>query len=234
MGSPASEVGRSNLEDQVNVTLSRGFWLGQTEVTQGLWRNVMGTTPWSGQKLGMEGAEYPATYVSWEDATEFCRKLTTREQEAGRLPSAWSYRLPTEAEWEYSCRAGLTTPYSVNGAGLLSEYAWYDKNASEVGQKYAHPVGQKKANGWGLADMHGNVWEWCEDQMLGNTPSTAKLIGGRDPLGNGGPWWSGRAFRGGSFAHAAIYCRSANRNNNIQSTRGADLGFRCALSLSAN
>ncbi|MFV0443280.1 MAG: formylglycine-generating enzyme family protein [Planctomycetaceae bacterium] len=143
------------------------------------------------------------TYVSWEDASEFCRKLTASERAAGRLPSGWSYTLPTEAQWEYACRAGTTGPYNGDGTGVLSDYAWYDSNADDVGEKYAHPVGQKKANRWGLLDMHGNVWEWCQDWY------GEKLPGGRDPLlSSGGSY---RVYRGGSWDYSAWGCRSANR-----------------------
>ena len=232
MGSPASETDRSTDEDQVSVTLSRGFWLGQTEVTQGLWQSVMGTQPWSGKDYVQTGANYPAVYVSHglgsdgtvepDSATEFCRKLTARERAAGRLPSGWEYQLPTEAQWEYACRAGTTTPYNGDGTGVLGDYAWYSVNADAIGETYAHLVGQKKPNRWGLLDMHGNVWEWCQDWY------GEKLPGGRNPVVSSGG--SFRVSRGGSWNDAAWFCRSAYRNGFVPSFRFSYLGFRCALS----
>jgi formylglycine-generating enzyme required for sulfatase activity len=236
MGSPASEADRWSDEDQVSVTLSRGFWLGQTEVTQGLWQSVMGTTPWVGKEYVQSGANYPAVYISHglgsdgtvepDSATEFCRKLTARERAAGRLPAGWAYQLPTEAQWEYACRAGTTGPYNGDGTGVLSDYAWYFENTWEIGETYAHQVGQKKANRWGLYDMHGNVWEWCQDGY------GEKLPGGRDPLVSTGG--SLRVGRGGGWFYAARYCRSANRSRLDPSGRYSVLGFRCVLSPSGN
>ena len=123
----------------------------------------MGTEPWKGEEYVREGDDYPATYISHEEAEEFCRRLSARpaEKAAGRV-----YRLPTEAEWEYGCRGGnkQSTRYHFgDGEGELGEYAWYAKNAWDIGEKYAHIVGQKRANGYGLHDMHGNVREWCSD-----------------------------------------------------------------------
>ncbi|MEZ6066504.1 MAG: formylglycine-generating enzyme family protein [Planctomycetaceae bacterium] len=232
-GSPASEADRFDNEEQVSVTLSRGFWLGQTEVTQGLWQSVMGTTPWSGGSYVKEGTAYPATYVNWDDATEFCRKLTARERAAGRLPIGWSYQLPTEAQWEYACRAGTQTAYSFGAdASRLSDHGWWDglvgggRHATR--EPDAHQVGTKQANAWGLLDMHGNVWEWCQD-VYG---AKLKLSGGRDPpVSSGG---SNRVLRGGCWVDTAWSCRSAYRGRNVPSYRDGGLGFRCALSPPGN
>jgi formylglycine-generating enzyme required for sulfatase activity len=222
MGSPQDEEGRSDAEDQVSVTLTKGFWLGETEVTQGLWEGVMGTKPWDGKEYVKAGTKYPATYVNWEDAGEFCKKLTERERQGGRLSAGWSYRLPSEAEWEYGCRAGTTGRYNGDGKGVLTDYAWYDANAYDVGEKYAHEVGLKKANGWGLLDMHGNVYEWCED-WYGD-----KLPGGRDPVAK--EEGSIRVYRGGGWFLSAGLCRSAYRFRLGPSDRSNVLGFRLALS----
>jgi formylglycine-generating enzyme required for sulfatase activity len=222
MGSPKDEEGRSDDEDQVSVTLTRGYWLGETEVTQGLWLGVMGTKPWDGKEYMKAGTKYPATYVNWEDAGEFCLKLTERERQGGRLSAGWSYRLPSEAEWEYGCRAGTTGRYNGDGKGVLTDYAWYDANAWGVGEKYAHEVGLKKSNGWGLLDMHGNVLEWCED-LYG-----AKLPGGRDPVAK--EEGSDRVSRGGGWFGTAGVCRSALRGRYVPSNRAILLGFRLALS----
>ncbi|HEY3967842.1 MAG TPA: formylglycine-generating enzyme family protein, partial [Planctomycetaceae bacterium] len=176
MGTPKSEKQRREGEDQVGVTLTTGFWLGKYEVTQSEWKQVMQTEPFKGRALAKEGADYPATLVSWDDATEFCRKLTVRERQAGRLPDAWEYTLPTEAQWEYACRARSVTRFSFgDDASKLGEYEWFFKNTFDAGENYPHQVGQKKPNPWGLHDMHGNVWEWCRDVCFWKRP------GGRDP-----------------------------------------------------
>lgn len=220
---PSGSFKMGDDESQVNVTLSQGYWLGQTEVTQGLWQQVMQTTPWSGKIYVKEGVTYPATYVSWEDANEFCEKLTERERAAGRLPNDWSYRLPTEAEWEYACRAETTTAYSFgDNAQDLGQYAWFAENADDVGEEYAHTVGTKRPNTWNLHDLHGNVWEWCQDIYA------EKLPGGRDPLVTSGD--SFRVLRGGGWRVSAWYCRSAYRLWFDPSIRFNYLGFRLALS----
>lgn len=160
----------------VKVFLSRGFWLGQYEVTQSDWRQVISTEPWKGQGATSVGDDCPATFVSWDDALEFCRKLTEREHSAGRLPQGWEYTLPTEAQWEHGCRARTETSYSFgDDESQLGDYAWYRGNAGDAGEKYVHPIGQKKPNPWGLFDMHGNAWEWCRDSYADDLP------GGRDP-----------------------------------------------------
>jgi formylglycine-generating enzyme required for sulfatase activity len=213
MGSPASEKDRSSDEAQVDVTLTKSFYLGKTEVTQGQWRAVMGTTPWKGKSFVKEGDNYPATYLSWEDAQAFCKKLS--EKENGK------YRLPTEAEWEYACRGGSTTRFSFgDNEAQLGGFAWYDRNADAIGEEYAHEVGKKQANSFGLHDMHGNVWEWCEDVYA------AKLQGGMDPLVSSGG--SHRVVRGGSWLSEASRCRSALRGRFAPDYRRDYLGFRVA------
>ena len=128
MGSPADEKDRREDESQVQVTFSRGFWLGQHEVTQSEWPRVMRTTPWNGELSVKEGNDFPATFVNWDDAMKFCARLTAIEQAAGRLPKNWKYTLPTEAQWEYACRAGTTTRYSFGpGDSALPDYGWFDK-----------------------------------------------------------------------------------------------------------
>jgi formylglycine-generating enzyme required for sulfatase activity len=221
MGSPKDEKDRFYTEDQVQVSLSKGFWLGQHEVTQSEWRPVMHTTPWSGQDYVKEGDNYPATYVSWDDAMKFCEKLTDQEHNAGRLPAGWKYTLPTEAQWEYACRAGTKSRFSFNDDDSnLVGCAWSDKNAYRAGEKYAHQVAQKKPNPWGLSDMHGNVWEWCRDWYK------KELLGGTDPQGPSGG--SDRVNRGGGWLNSAKFCRSAFRGWDAPGRRFNDLGFRVA------
>jgi formylglycine-generating enzyme required for sulfatase activity len=204
MGSPETEQGRGDDEDQVQVKLTKGFWIGKYDVTQGEWERVMGTTPWKGEEYVKEGSRYAATYVSWQDATEFVAKLTTQERQAGRLPVGWRYTLPTEAQWEYACRAGTQTAYGFgDDASRLSDYAWVEDNADYANEEYAHEVGLKMPNAWGLYDTHGNVWEWCRDWYQQTMP------GGVDPEQT--TQASRRVLRGGSWFHPPVDCRSAGR-----------------------
>ena len=216
MGSPETERGRRGTELQHQVTLTKPFLLGVHEVTQGQWQAVMGTTPWKGEEYVKEGDDYPATYVSWHDAVEFSRKLSEKE--------GLEYRLPTDAEWEYACRAGTTTAYSFgDDDSELGEYAWYMENSEVAGQKYAHTVGQKKPNPWGLYDMHGNVWEWCSD-WHGDYSSGSVT----DPAGPSSG--ATRVECGGSWHRGAGNCRSASHGRGLPSFRYDNLGFRVALS----
>jgi len=245
MGSPKLEKGRPARadEDQVSVTLTNGFWLGQTEVTQAEWRAVMGTTPWKYDEAfdGREGDHFPVTSVDWYEAQEFCRKLSLKDDA--------KYRLPTEAEWEYACRGGTTTRFSFgDNESQLGECAWYSGKAEAAAGKFAHQVGQKKPNPFGLHDMHGNAAEWCED-FYG-----AKLPGGTNPLIIGGvvskpevPRGTKKqlspgekrpmpkdvteyrpVYRGGSWQSPAGNCRSASRSYAGRMTLPRDVGFRVA------
>lgn len=200
MGSPASETGRQRDETQKSVTIDKDFYMGESEVTQAQWKAVMGTTPWKGQDYVKEGDAYPATYVSWDDAQAFMEKVSKLTGKKVRLPS--------EAEWEYACRAGTTTAYSFGDSDRnLSDYAWYDKNAYNIDEKYAHEVKTKKPNPWGLYDMHGNVWEWCEDRYGATS----------------------RGLRGGSWGDDPGYCRSAIRGRFTPDLRYDHVGFRVVL-----
>jgi formylglycine-generating enzyme required for sulfatase activity len=220
MGSPAGESFLDN-ETQHTVALTRGFWLGKYEVTQGQWKTVLDTQPWSGKELVKGGSDYPATYVSWDDAAEFCRKLTEHERRAGRLPPEGQYALPTEAQWEYACRAGTKTRFHFgDDEASLGSYAWFRENANDTGEKYAHQAGQKRANDWGLHDMHGNVWEWCQDWYRKDYEKLAaddpvNLVAGSD-----------RVIRGGCWNLYPVRCRSSDRDVNKPSDRSSDIGFR--------
>jgi formylglycine-generating enzyme required for sulfatase activity len=205
MGSPEGENGRSSDESQVEVRLSEPFWLAKTEVTQAQWEAVMDSNPSS-----FKSPKLPVENVSWEDAQAYLTKLN----EKGILPEGWKFALPTEAQWEYACRAGEKGPYS---GGSLEEVGWYDGNSGSN----THEVGQKKPNAWGLHDMHGNVWEWCSDLYDGT------LKGGVDPTGPS----SGvhRVSRGGSWYYVASCCRAAFRSGYFPGDRFDRLGFRPAL-----
>jgi len=200
MGSPSSEPGRWDDEGpQHEVTISRGFYLGKFEVTQGQWQAVMGTRPWAGESYVRENPNHPAVYISWNDVQAFIQKWNEAAEDS-------LYRLPTEAEWEYACRAGSVTRWSFgDDESQLGEYAWYRDNAWDVGEEYAHAVGTKLPNPWGLYDMHGNVWEWCKDGY-GSYSSDAQV----DPLGPAAG--SFRVSRGGYFYNFARFTRSAFRN----------------------
>ena len=160
----------------IQVTLTKDFWIGKYEVTQKEWTRLMKTTPWHEEDYIREGDDYPATYVTWKEAMDFCQTLTTQERKAGRLTDDWEYTLPTEAQWEYACRAETTTQYSFgDNARHVEDYAWSQSNSWDRGEEFAHQVGRKKRNPWGLYDMHGNVAEWCRDW---HNPT---LPGGVDP-----------------------------------------------------
>jgi len=223
MGSPASEKDRGTDESQVRVVISRPFLMGRTVVTKGQWKAVMKSEPWKGERCVAAGDDAPAVYVDWHDAVSFCHKLTAHERAAGWLEKGEHYRLPTEAEWEYACRAGTTTPWSFGtDARRLGDHGWFYGNTGDRKEQYAHRVGRKKPNPWGLADMHGNVYEWCNDWYK------AALAGGTDPQGPA----SGtvKVLRGGGWGYDPARCRSADRNKNDPSFSDFSGGFRVVLS----
>ena len=194
--------------------------MGKFEVTQAQWQAVMGNNPSS-----YKGDNRPVERVSWNEAKEFCDKLN--EKYAGKLPAGYKFDLPTEAQWEYACRAGTTTALN-NGTNLtslmgscsnLNEVGWYEKNCSRyVGHK---TVGQKRPNNWGLYDMHGNVCEWCRDWYASYSGDATNPVG---PSSG-----SCRVFRGGSCSDCAEYCRSEFRRYWGPDNRFFTLGFRLAL-----
>jgi formylglycine-generating enzyme required for sulfatase activity len=231
MGSPTNEPER-NGETQHQVTVSL-FYMGRHEVTQKEYQEIMGTNP-----SYLKGDNLPVERVSWYDAVEYCNRRSQRE---GFTPAytidksrtdpnnngddrlkwvvTWNrnangYRLPTEAEWEYACRAGTTTTYNT-GATINDNTGWYDANSDDR----THPVGQKSANRWGLYDMHGNVYEWCWD-WFGTYPSGAQT----DPMGVSSG--SMRVIRGGSFFNTAQRVRSALRSSIFPNSVGTNVGFR--------
>jgi formylglycine-generating enzyme required for sulfatase activity len=207
MGSPSNDADRYDDEGPVHqVTIKKAFYMGSYEVTQAQWRAVMGDNPsyYTGDD------DLPVETVSWDDVQEFIKKLNAKE-------GTDKYRLPSEAEWEYACRAGTTTRYSFGDSdSKLGEYAWYYDNS---GSK-THPVGQKKPNPWGLYDMHGNIWEWVQDTY--HSDYNGAPADGSAWAGSG----ADRVNRGGSWSSYARYCRSAIRYFDARGRRNRDLGFR--------
>jgi sulfatase modifying factor 1 len=255
LGSSDAEIRRfPNSESQAEVTLTTGFWIGRMEVTQEQWIKVMESTPWKSSKgftrsrfengnlvaYGpvtnvapdvQEGPQYPATYLTWDAATEFCKKLTDSERKARRLSDDWQYNLPTDAQWEYACRARTTTTWSFgDDPSLLSEYGWWGGmtgGGNAQGERYAHQVGFKRPNRWGLYDMHGNVSEWCRD-WDSRVVIGAMRTGGVDPVGpENGKY---RVARGGDWGHDAMFQRSTSRFGFDPSSYWSPAtGFRVAL-----
>ena len=189
----------------VDVTLTQPFAIGKHEVTQKQWKQVMGTEPWtnSSPSVGI-GADYPAVCIPWDDASAFCLKLTALEQKSGKISREVEYRLPTEAEWEYACKAGTSTTYSFGDDPLLlGDYEWFKDNCTG----HAEKVGTKKPNPWGLCDMQGNAWEWCSDWCL--WPALT-LQGGTDPIGPARGTF--RSLRGGTCYFPADLCKVSDRS----------------------
>ncbi|MDP3071053.1 MAG: formylglycine-generating enzyme family protein [Opitutaceae bacterium] len=212
MGSPADEPERHQAEGpRMQVTISRAFWLGKTEVTQAQYETIMGVNP---STLKSGGPDLPVENASWIDAMAFCRKLTEREHAAGRLVAGEAYTLPTEAEWEYACRAGTTGAYAGDPAAM----AWHSANSDGT----THPVGQKRPNAWGFHDMAGNVLEWCLDWY-------GPYLGGAvtDPVGPERGHY--RMARGGSWRTDARTGRSAARSGGSSARLDYTIGFRVAL-----
>jgi len=255
MGTPFVHEGYSGNEIQHEVKISKNYYIGAFEVTQYQYEKVIGKNPsffknymcenLHDEKLIVQKnnntSNHPVEQVSWEDAVRFCERLSElpEEKKAGR-----KYRLPTEAEWEYACRAGSKTAYSFGdmaysafvpglnfGYSWIDEYAWYSEAfhifhpggiSCGNSDNQTHPVGRKKPNGWGLYDMHGNVWEWFSD-WYGDYPKEAVT----DPVGP--KEGLGRIIRGGSWVSEPWYCRSANRGVLHPEIQCRSYGFRVAL-----
>jgi len=217
MGSPKTDGGRDDDEGpQREVTISGPFYMGIYEVTQAQWRAVMGAGPWDG-RYAQSGAGNAASYISWDDASKFCRTLSKKTHR--------KVALPTEAQWEYACRAGGRTAYCFgDNAGKLGDYAWNHFNGMAMGEQYAQVAGQKKPNAWGLYDVHGNVWEWCRDWYDSEYYTKAKNVDPENTRKTGF-----RVLRGGSFVNTR-YCRSANRDGYGPAGRYFHIGFRVLVS----
>ena len=272
MGSVADEPGHKPDEGPVrNVSISKGFWMGTTEVTVGQWKAVMGETlrehvikllndetvySFGNQQkkirefmnfnkddpdriFGNDNDSVAMYLVSWSDAMDFCAKLTQLEKDKGILPEGYSYTLPTEAQWEYACRAGTQTATfagsveaSARTSPVIDKIAWYSGNntvgytGKKLGNTGAGPrnAGEKEPNAWGLKDMPGNIWEWCRDWY---GPYNEKEL--KDPVGpdNG----TGRVNRGGSWGSGPLSERSASRASNPPAEKSAWRGFRVVLSI---
>lgn len=206
MGSPTTEGGREMDEKQHEVKLTRGFWLAKHEVTQGQWKEVMGRNP---SRHAAVGPDAPVEQVSWHDVQEFIGKL-----------KGGGWRLPTETEWEYACRAGTQARFhSGDTTASVAAVAWHGENSGGA----SHGVGTKQGNAWGLHDMHGNVNEWCQD-LYGEYGQTAA----QDPGGAESGSASNRVTRGGGWIYGAKYCRAALRTPRAPDFKWNCLGFRLA------
>jgi formylglycine-generating enzyme required for sulfatase activity len=232
MGSPRTEPERRLGEDQVEVTLTRGFWAGKYEVTQGDWKRVVGKLPAEFTAELPEGDDLPVGNVNFAETEAFCCKLTELGRRSRELPEGWEFRLPTEAQWEYACRAGTTTATAF-GDKLSSKQANFKGkpyNGAEVGPSLgqAAKVGSYPANAWGLHDMHGNTFEWCRDWYH------AKLPGGTDPdlydakatATKNRTGDCSRVRRGGAWTDDGWPCRSACRLRFEPERRYDHIGFR--------
>lgn len=197
------------------------FLMQTTEVTQQQWKDVMGTRPWNNKgSFVKEGPGYPATYVTWNDAQEFCLRLGKMEGK--------TYRLPTEAEWEYACRAQTSTLYSFGDSPAeMPDYGWITDNAYSIGESFAHRVARQKPNEWGLYDMHGNVWEWCGDWFGEDYYQHSAEDDPRGPSDG-----TKRIIRGGSWRSSDTHARSTFRFGLSPSDAENDLGFRVVAVLS--
>ena len=217
MGSPADEVGRTIDEEQHKVTLTHGYYVQTTEVTQKQWKAVMGSLP---RYIRNCSEECPVERTSWEDAQTFIHKLN-------KLEGGDYYRLPTEAEWEYAARAGSKKAFANGeitnaacGDTKMSDIGWYCGNSKSYPH---HPVAQKKPNSWGIYDMHGSVWEWCSD-WYGSYPQGSV----NDP--SGPPEGVERVIRGGGLGDNARSCRSANRLSHESDMIIDNIGMRIVRS----
>jgi len=198
------------------VTIGKPFYMGVTEVTQAQWKAVKGSSPWKGQSYTKEKADHAASYISWNDAKAFCKALSKK--------TGHTVRLPTEAEWEYACRAGTTTAFSCgDDPSKLGDYAQYRGNTYENKEKYAHSAGAKQPNAWGLYDMHGNVYEWCAD-WYADSYANADTDGPQGPATG-----KERVARSGSWRSVPAHCRAARRTRFSPDSLSATFGFRVVV-----
>jgi formylglycine-generating enzyme required for sulfatase activity len=236
MGSPTNEPGRNTNEFQHSVTLTNGFFVGKYLVTQGAYLSLMNTNPsyYSTNKGFAQNLNRPVETVSWNDASNYCEALTQQQQASGQIFTNWLYRLPTESEWEYACRAGTSTPFYC-GSNLDSTLANFDgeypyvagigtsNNPNGIYLDQTTNVGSYPPNASGLYDMAGNVWEWCQDwYSVYPTNSVTNYAG---PAAG-----TNRIFRGGALDSIGAECRSAERDSYLPTGRFDTVGFRVVLS----
>jgi tol-pal system beta propeller repeat protein TolB len=216
MGAPETQQFTQDDEHpQHEVTISEGFYLGQYEVTQGQWESVMAGAPWTGREEARDAPNYPAVYISWDRSGEFAHALNVVSGDS-------LYRLPTEAEWEYACRANTTTPFSFGEFGsTINEYAWFRDTTLEVGERYAHAVGTKLPNPWGLYDMHGNVLEWCQDWYDSHYYEVSPVTDALGPVSG-----TLHVLRGGEYGSNIQSTRSAMRFKEVPHENTSKIGFR--------
>ncbi len=232
MGSPPSEPERRGDESQVEVALTKGFWTGKHEVTQGEWRRIVGELPGALTPELPEGDDYPVGNVNFAEAEAFCHDLTELGHKTGALPKDWEFRLPTEAQWEYACRAGTTTATSF-GDSLSSRQANfkgkpYNEALPGPSLNKAAKVGSYPANPWGLHDMHGNTNEWCRDWYHWNLPggTDPDLCAAKNSAAKNRDGTVSRVRRGGCWADDGWACRSAFRQRFEPQRRYDHIGFR--------
>ena len=234
MGSPPTEPERRPGEDQVEVTLTRGFWMAKYEATQGQWKRAVGPLPGPLTAELPEGDDYPVGNVNFAEAEAFCARLTELGRRSGELPDDWEFRLPTEAQWEYACRAGTTTATAFGDAlsSTQANFKGQPYNGAGPGPSLgkAEKVGSYPPNAWGLHDMHGNTFEWCRDWYH------PRLPGGTDPDLYAAPKGAAnrdstfsRVRRGGAWDDDGWPCRSAFRLRFEPERRYDHIGFRVAV-----
>ena len=216
MGSPDDELNRELNEGPVHeVIISRGFWLQKYELTQGQWEAVMHTHPWVRQAFVIDDPERPAVYINWYDTQEYVAALNAAA--GGGL-----YRLPTEAEWEYACRAGTSTRWHFgDDESQMVDYMWYKVNAWDKGEQYAMVPGGRLPNQWGLYDMHGNVWEWVQDWFAQDSYTDSTVV---DPQGVA--YGSMKVRKGGDFHYYPRGTRSARRGRSYPLFEVSVIGMR--------
>ncbi len=235
MGSPPNEPERRPGEDQVQVTLTRGFWMSKYEATQGQWKRLIGKLPGNLTAELPEGDDFPVGNVNFAEAEAFCRKLTELGHQSRVLPKEWEFRLPTEAQWEYACRAGTKTATAF-GDRLSSKQANFKGkpyNGAEPGPSLgrAARVGSYPANAWGLHDMHGNSFEWCRDWYHVKPPGGVDpdLYSAKNSASKSEHGTISRVRRGGCWADDGWPCRSAFRLRFEPERRYDHIGFRVVV-----